>query len=193
MKRNRSIVLLTALFAATSATAAKLEAVQAGVALSPSSNAFSMQGPADWLCIRAKTHVGCSRDGFMLNGITVDLRPHAKAFPNIKKPSAVDTPPEELAETLVADLSALKTIRDVKLVSVEPAELAGHPAFRARMTYRLDDMSGGAAYDMVVVGSAVAKGFLVATYEAPHLNYFEKSLPAFEAVVPTIVLLEGVK
>jgi hypothetical protein len=193
MTRTLPLAALAALLAAAAANATSLDAAMADHPVSPSSKTFTVQPPPGWICGSDKTRVGCSRDGFMLNAVTIDLRPHDKAFPSIKKPSTADALPEELAENMVADLSAMHTMRDVKLVTVEPAELAGHPGFRAHLTYRLPEESGGALYDVVVVGAATANGLLLAHYEAPRLNYFAKSLPAFEAMLPTITPTQGVR
>jgi hypothetical protein len=183
---------LAGLLAAGAAHAIGLDPAQPDHPISPSAGTFTVQPPPGWVCGSSKTQVGCSRDGFMLNAVTVDLRPHKKAFPTLKKSSSADALPEDLAETLAAERSATPSLRDVKLLAVEPAELAGHPAFRAHFTYRLSDESGGALYDAVVVGAALTAGLLLAQYEAPRLNYFGKSLPAFDAMLPTIALANGV-
>jgi len=193
MNASLRTLALCSLLLAPAVQSARLEPVQPGAVLSSKSKTFSLQPPVGWLCIEVKTHIGCARDGFMLNAITIDLRPHDKAFPNLKKTSSADAPPEELAETLVADLAAMKTLHDVKLVSVEPAEIAGHAGFRARISYRMGEEVGNALYDDLVVGAAVPAGLLLAQYEAPHLHFFETYLPAFEAVLPTITLLANPK
>ena len=188
MTRLAMTLLLTGLLAAATSHAGELQLVQPNTLLASKAKTFTVQPPVGWMCNLVKTQIGCSRDGFMLNGITIDLRPHAKAFPRIKKTSSPDALPEELAEDLVADIAAIPNLRDVKVVAVEPAELSGQPAFRVHWTYRLSEAMGGATYDGVAVGAAFTEGLLVAQFEAPRLNYFAKWLPVFDATLPGVTV-----
>jgi len=180
-------VLYTA-WGSTGAQAAGMETAVANTPVSTTKNLFAVQLPAGWIYQRGGYDVFASRDGPLLNNISFELRKHKKAFAAIKKGSAPDALPEELAEIYVADLKSQAGISDVNVVSIEPAVLGGQPAFRVHVTYVLMQAMGGAPFEQVALGAPLQDYLLVARYQAPQLHFFGTYLPAFEESLPTLTL-----
>jgi hypothetical protein len=149
-----------------------------------------LRPPAGWMCESGKDRMHLTRDGELLNRITVSLRPHDKAFEKPDKAdSTPDMPPAALADLYLLEFKQQAGIRDIEVLAIELTALAGVPAFRAFLTFRIDDSLGGALYQKLAIGAATQYGVLLADFAAPRLNFFLKSVPAFEAMLPTIELL----
>lgn len=175
-----------------SATAwAGWKVVAPGTVATASSGGFSLQPPSGWVYDTGSRHVVAARNGVLLDGLRVTLVPHKTAFKALKKPPQPDALPEDLAESYVANLQAEGVMGEVKLVSIDPAEFVGRPAFRVRLTYRLPDSLGGARMVQLAIGTALADGILLATFDAPEIHYFEQSLPAAEEALRTVILTGG--
>jgi hypothetical protein len=63
-------------------------------------------------------------------------------------------------------------------------ELAGKPAFRVRYLHRA--WVDGPLIETILVGASGTRGLLLASLTAPHLAYFERALPDFEKMLPTL-------
>jgi len=164
--------------------------VEAGKPVSPGKGVFAVQLPAGWLYDTSSNSVLASHDGTVLDQITILITPHAKAFKAAKKPSSPTALPEDLAESYVENLQADQgAVRDVTLLSTEPAELAGRPAFRVHLKFRAPDNQGGAVIEMTTLGTALESGLLLAVYRAPSIHYFERRLGEFDAAAKTITLV----
>lgn len=167
--------------------------VDPGAATTPKKGGYSVQLPAGWLYDTNATNVVASRDGPFLNRIFITLVPHKDAFKLIKKSSSADALAEDLAESYVANLQASArqlAIDGVAILSTEPAELAGHPAFRVHLRYRAAEQISGAGFEEVTLGTPLPAGLLLATYSAPALHFFPKWQPSFEETLKTISLAQ---
>lgn len=162
--------------------------VEPGVVAVPKKAAFTVQLPSGWLYDTAAGVVIASRDGALLNEIRVVLAPHDQVFKNIKKKSSADALPEDLAELYVESLHANKGVHDIEVLSTEPADLAGRPAFRVHIRYRIPEEMGGATFERVTVGTPLPAGLLLAYFEAPQLYQYPKWEPAFEESLKTITV-----
>lgn len=184
-------IALIGLLLVTATANAGWKVVEPGTVATASSGGFSVQPPAGWVYDTGSRHVVAARNGVLLDGLRVTLIPHKSAFKALKKPSTPESLPEDLAESYVANLQAEGTLSEVQLVSVDPAELGGQPAFRVRLTYRLPAGLGGARMEQVAIGAALPDGLLLATFEGPRIHFFEQSLPAAEEALRTVTLAPG--
>jgi hypothetical protein len=165
------------------------ESVEASKRVGPSKADFSVQLPEDWLYDTSRHSLDASHDGMGLNRISVAITPHKKAFKNAKKESTPKSAPEDLAEDYITELqTGPSAVRDLVVVSNEPAELAGKPAFRVHLKYRAPESTGGAAMESVAIGTALDSGVMLATFEAPSIHYFERWISKFDAVANSITL-----
>lgn len=165
------------------------ESVGASKRVGPSKADFSVQLPEGWLYDRSRHSLDASHDGMGLNRMSVAITPHKKAFQNAKKASTPKSAPEDLAEDYIAELQAgPHAVRSLVVVSNEPAELAGKPAFRVHLRYRAPESTGGAAMESVAIGTALDSGVMLATFEAPSIHYFERWISRFDAAANSITL-----
>lgn len=184
----RNIALVGLLLVSATASAG-WSLVEPGTVATAGSAGFSVQPPAGWIYDTGARHVVAARNGMLLDALRVTLIPHKNTFKALKKPSTPESLPEDLAETYVANLQAEGTLTEVQLISVDPSELAGLPAFRVHLTYRLPAGLGGARVEQVAIGTALPEGLLLATFEGPQLHFFEQSLPAAEESLRTVTLV----
>jgi hypothetical protein len=182
------VIALIGLLLVSATAAAGWKVVAPGTVATASSGGFSVQPPVGWVYDTGSRHVVAARNGMLLDGLRIALVPHKSAFTALKKSSTPDSLPEDLAEAYVADLQAAGTYTEVQLMSIEPAELGGRPAFRVRLTYRLPAGLGGARMVQVALGTALADGILLAAFDAPQIHFFEQSLPAAEEALRTVRL-----
>jgi hypothetical protein len=76
----------------------------------------------------------------------------------------------------------------LSVLSNEPAELAGKPAFRVHLRYRAQESAGGAVMESVSIGTALDDGIMLVTFEAPSIHYFGRWAHEFDAVAGSITL-----
>jgi hypothetical protein len=150
---------------------------------------FSLQLPESWLYDSSRHSLDASHDGVELDRITVAIASCKKTFKNAKKQCTPHSAPEDLAEDYIAELQAgPNAVRDLLVVSNEPAQLAGRPAFRVHVKYRAQESAGGAAMESVAIGTALDGGVMLATFEAPSIHYFERWIREFNAAADSITL-----
>jgi hypothetical protein len=181
-------IALIAILLVSSTASAGWNLAEPDTVATASSAGFSVRPPAGWIYDAGSKQVVAARNGMLLDGLRVALIPHKNMFTAINKPLTRGMLPEDLAEAYVAEMQAAGTYTDVKLVSIDPAELSGLPAFRVRLTYRLPASLGGATMVRVAVGTRLTDGILLATFDAPQIHFFEESLPAAEEALRSVTL-----
>lgn len=173
------LVSLALLGAAPQAAAWKLADAGTPPAVSTKGE-YQLKIPSNWKYDTGGGDVVASLMGMRLGIIVVDWRKHKKAFPGLKKDSRPDATPEELAEDFIADFRKNSGDTEVEMLSNEPAELGGKPAFRMVIAYRNAVDKGAVRMRQVVIGTATPKGVVFLTYRAPVLHWYDYQLPAFE-------------
>jgi hypothetical protein len=165
------------------------KSVEASKPVGPGKADFSIQLPDGWLYDTSSNSLVASHDGTGLNHISISITPHKKAFKDAKKESTPKSAPEDLAEDYIAELQAgTNALRDLVVVSNEPAELAGKPAFRVHLKYRTPESGGGAQVESVAIGTALESGVMIAAYEAPSIHYFDRWITQFDDAAKSITL-----
>jgi hypothetical protein len=183
-----ALVAVGAVFACHGTCSAAAAVAVAGVPVETTRGRFSVVPPAGWVCERSAYEVAASRDGALLESVSFTLRKHKKAFAAIKKDSAPDALPEELAENYLADLKSQAGIGNVEALAVEPADLGGNAAFLVRLTFVLAQEMGGVTYQEITLGAPLQDGLLIARYRAPQIHFFDTYLPQFEETLRSLTL-----
>jgi hypothetical protein len=189
--RLAALVAACAVFAYHGTCSAGAAVAVAGVPVDTTRGRFSVVPPAGWVYDRSAYEISASRDGPLLEIVAFTLRKHKKAFAAIKKDSAPDALPEELAEDYVADLKSQAGIGDVETTAIEPADLAGNAAFRVRLTFVLAQETGGVTYEEITLGAPLPDGLLLARYRAPQIHFFDTYLAQFEETLRSLTLAPG--
>jgi hypothetical protein len=120
-----------------------------------------------------------SRDGYFLQLVVVTARSNLDAFPAIKKAAHPAALPSETAELQIANTKA-SVDEQMEVLENEPAEVAGLTGYRLLMRH-FDDR--GLELRRVIYGVVDDKYIYRLTFESPALFFFERDLPAFEAMV----------
>jgi hypothetical protein len=150
-------------------------------------SAIAVDIPSDWVYDTTKYGVVASRDGPLLEAVTVRVIPHKEAFAAAKRASSDQLPPEDLAESYLANLQAGDSpTTGVRVLETTPADVAGQPGFRIHLRYRTATDPSGVEMEQIAVGTALPSGLLLATFDAPALHYFGQYLAAFDAMVATL-------
>jgi hypothetical protein len=150
-------------------------------------NAYKLEVPVGWMhAAYIKSLMFITKDGPELQFIQVAKFTHKDAFKAIEVEISKDTLVSELAEYYVANYKKLREGLNVTHVETRPATISGHSGFRSHLEFV---NARGLVFDIVVYGFANEDGFYELVYQAPRLHYFERDLPAFEALVQSFTLL----
>jgi len=128
-----------------------------------------------------------SKDGILLQVISIQYRPHKNAFAKIEKDSSTTMLPSELAQLAIAELKASQddSLPSLEILRNAPVELAGHTGFDIHLRYKTD---AGLRMDMVMRGVVDGSGFYLLKYSAPTLHYFERDRQTFETLTESLQL-----
>lgn len=130
-----------------------------------------------------------SRDGFLLEVISIAHHPLKDAFPKTKAAASESLLPSELAEhELAEDKAQDPFLSAATVLSNEPAEVSGREGFQLRITYH---NNRGLEIQRVVYGLADKSGYYRLAFEAPMLYYFDIYYPQFEKVVASFRVTAG--
>lgn len=184
-------VLAAGLVIAAPAGAWKL--VADGQPYTHAATGYSIQYPAGWRFQKEPfgDETIATRDGPGLQVIYVDFRKHKNAFRAQRKDATADMLPQELAEKMVAEATAARSLQNMVVLSDEPAELAGRPAFRLHLAYRTAVDAGSVRYEEIVVGTNTPRGIFLVGYRGPVLHYFARDVESYERALATFTIHEG--
>lgn len=145
---------------------------------------YTLTQPEGWVR-RAGTpnDLVLTRDGPALNLIVVDREPHDRKLPGTKRTTRADMLPIELAELAVAEWKSRGDSEQVDVLSNTPATLGGTPGVRLHIRWKNER---GLPIDNLVYALVDTKGRLSLIYQAPAIVYFERGLPAFEAMAASL-------
>ena len=146
-------------------------------------NSFSIQIPNNWQRFTGgeyASRIMISYDGPGLQRIEAYRLEHDKAFEKIKKSSTESMLPSELAELALAEMKADEDLKNIEVIENRPATIGGKSGF---CLHTREKNEKGLRIDRVTYAFADKKGYYVLVYEAPKLNYFDKSATEFENVV----------
>lgn len=147
-------------------------------------NDYTLDLPLGWVKRTADTNdLFVTRDGPALNYIVVNRQPHDRKLPRTKRETRADMLPHEIAELAIAEWKSSEATANLQVLSNTPIMLDGHPAVRVHIRFKNDR---GLPIERVMVALVDTKGRLSLQYEAPAIVYFQRSLPAFEAMVASV-------
>jgi hypothetical protein len=148
---------------------------------------YSATLPAGWLHLESNNSLILSKDGILLQYISIEYRSHEKAFEKIEKNSSSNMLPSELAELTIAEFKATQDegLPSLEILHNTPIKLAGHTGFGIHLRYKTD---AGLRTDMLLRGVVDESGFYLATYSAPTLHYFERDLKTYESLTESLKL-----
>jgi hypothetical protein len=154
--------------------------VQKAPAPTPLEPVACIRTPDGWVQEHNAIHqLVASRDGYLVQFIFVAARTNFDAFPDINKGADQSMLPSQLAELHIANLKA-GSDEKVEVLENEPAEVGGLAGYRLQLRF-FDGR--GLEFKAFVYGAADEHYFYRLAYQAPVLYFFDRDLPAFEAMV----------
>lgn len=148
---------------------------------------YSVTLPIGWLLLDSNDGLILSKDGILLQYISIQYRPHEMAFEKIEKNSSSSMLPSELAELTIAEFKATQDegLPSLEILQNTPVELAGYTGFGIQLRYKTD---AGLRIEMLLRGVVDESGFYLLKYSAPTLHYFERNLHTYDALTESLKL-----
>lgn len=175
--------LLAILLALQLAGCATWERVDAGNAHYHSDKSdYTLTQPEGW--VRAPSDdLFLTRDGPALNFIVVARQDHDRKLPATKRETRADMLPFELAELEIAEWKSTPETENLEVLSNVPATVGGRPAARVHVRWKNER---GLPIERLIYALVDARGRFSLVYQAPSIVYFQRGLPAFEAMVGSV-------
>ena len=148
---------------------------------------YSVTLPVGWMLLKHDDSLTLSRDGILLQVISIQFRQHKNAFEKIAKDSSTSMLPSELAQLAIAELRASQDdgLPSLEILGNVPVELAGYTGFDIHLRYKTDT---GLRMDMVMRGVVDNNGFYLLKYSAPTLHYYDRDRQTFETLSESLQL-----
>lgn len=148
-------------------------------------DSYEVDLPKGWMLSGTSPFMLITRDGLLVQGISV-TRSHVDArFANTRKKFRQDMLPQEAAEVFVDNLASDPDITNFEVLENRPTTVGGQAAFRVLFAYRNKDRL---KYKILSYGLIREKTFYAIIYYAPARHYFERDLGVFEKIVKSFRL-----
>lgn len=128
-----------------------------------------------------------TQDGIFLQRFTITRQKLSVPLAHNKRTLSASLTPFELAEAVIDDLKANRTLHRLAVVENTPAKFGGRNAVRLVVDYYLEDDTHVTSARYVCTRGDY---LYVATLEAPARHYFAAALPAFEDAVRSATFTE---
>ena len=160
----------------------------AGLYKSPSEN-FAVELPQGWMRLNANEDLLITRDGILLQHVTVERAAVDRPLKSTKKTLARGMQPQAVAEVIIDNFMSSERMLDVKVQENRPVQVAQHRGFRLVYTHR---DKNGLRFKSVLHGFLAGDVFYGIRYTAAERYYFAKDLPTFEHVLASFRLIRPV-
>ena len=127
-----------------------------------------------------------TRDGFVLQGISIGREPIQQALPNSKKKFVAGMSPAEAAEVEVEDLRASSEVVNLELLESTPASIGERPGFRLVFVWKT---KGDLRMKRLQYGVLDGPWVYRLIYYGTARYYFDRDVTPFEQVVRSFRLL----
>lgn len=146
---------------------------------------FSVDLPAGWMRLNKEDSLFVTRDGAILQHITVYRVNINEPLKFTKKKMQKDMLPQEVAEVALDDISSNSNLAGVTIEEKGPATISGVQGFRAVYSYKTRD---GLRMKSMSYGFLKDEWFYTIRYTATQRHYFEKDLSTFQKVFESFKL-----
>jgi len=157
----------------------------AGTYTSPKEN-FAVELPSGWMRLNAEDDLLITRDGLLLQHVSVERAVVDKPLKNTKKTLTRGMQPQAVAEVIIDNFVSSDRMLDVKVLENRPVQIAQQRGFRLVYTHR---DKNGLRFKSVLHGFLAGDVFYAIRYTAAERHYFVKDLPAYEQVLASFRLI----
>ncbi|MCG6533914.1 MAG: hypothetical protein L7F78_04330 [Syntrophales bacterium LBB04] len=145
-----------------------------------SEDSYTVVLPDGWMKLNAAPYLMITRDGVLLQRISVEKRPVEQELRYTKKRLKKEMLPQEAAQVVIDDVSSNPNNLNFELIENRPVSVSGIDAFRVDLACKSKD---GLRIRMVQYGFISGDQFFAISYVAARRYYFDKDLSTFEKVV----------
>jgi hypothetical protein len=139
---------------------------------------FSAELPAGWVKYREPKHLlFLTRDGILLQRITLKRHPIKKEFAVSKRKIKEGMLIQEIAELIIDEISLNKEFLNFELLENKPVDVGGVAGFRLTYTFNNSDFT---KYKRIVYGFVIKNMYYELEYLAARQHYFDKSVEDFQ-------------
>ena len=149
---------------------------------------FSVDLPDGWMRFNNVQYLLVTRDGILLQTISIDRMKVTDSLKHTKKKLALDMLPQEAAEVIADNMNSDTNISDFILLENSPTTIAGRAGFKLVYTYKNKD---GLLFKSVYCGFISEDWFYDLRYTAPARYYFDKDLGTFEKVLNSFAFIKA--
>lgn len=135
--------------------------------------------PEGWMRLSTPAYEMLSKDGPYLQYILVQVRPYDYQHRHTGQRLSPDLLPHEAAEIIIDNLASDPRLNQFKVLANQPEAVGGQMGFKIVFSY-LDQQ--GVAIQSLYYGVLRKDHFFNLRYTAVKRYYFDKHLPAFEAL-----------
>ncbi len=143
---------------------------------------YAVHLPDGWMRWNRGDDVLITRDGLLLQQISVIRRPIDDPLKHTKKKLTKEMLPLEVAEVILDDIATNREVLDFRLVENKPAKIGGLPGLRAVFHYKNKD---GLRLTSIYYGCLNESWFYGICYSAASRYYFDKDAETFEKMMQT--------
>lgn len=144
---------------------------------------WSITSPEGWMHLSMQESEMLSKDGPYLEYILIQSRSLAQGFRFTKQKLSPGMLPHEAARLITDNMRSDPLVRQFRLLSSEPAPVAGHAGFKLIYSYRdRFDVEIKTIYYGVILPNL----FFNLRYTATRRHYFDQELPGFNKVFDSL-------
>lgn len=161
--------------------------VQVGGLYESGEDNFKIELPKGWMQSRQSKELLITRDGILLQTISIERLDIKHEFKNTKKKLAKGMLPEEASEVILDNISSAPEIAGFEIIESAPAKIGGMSGFKAVFKY---NTKGGLRYKSIYYGFMDGEVIYGIRYIAAQRYYFDKDLNTFDKVVNSFHIIK---
>lgn len=152
-----------------------------------SSQGFEVDLPSGWKRYnQTQEALVLTRDGIMLQQISISRQALDKELPHIKKKFSKDMLPQEAAGLIVDDIRSNPDFSSVEIIDNSPARVSGYPGFKIVYSYRTKQ---GLTRKVINYGLLHGDWYYGLVCAAPARYYFGRDSATFERIEQSFKIL----
>ena len=161
--------------------------VQVGGLYESREDKFQVELPKGWMKSRQSDELLITRDGILLQTITITRLDIKHEFKNTKKKLVKGMLPEEVSEIILDNISSDTEVASFEIIESSPAKIGGLSGLKAVFKY---NTKGGLKYKSIYYGFMDGEVFYGLRYIAAQRYYFDKDLNVFDKVVNSFHIIK---
>jgi hypothetical protein len=151
------------------------------------SHNFSVELPEGWMRLNTSEYLLVTRDGVLLQSITVKRVDIDEPLEHTKKKFSKGMLPQEVSEVILDNIASDQAVLNFRIIENVPIDIGGIHGFRAVFTFKNKD---GLKLKSVFCGFIHDEWFYGIRYTAALRYYFDKDSETFEEVLRSFRLIK---